>query len=65
MFTLLRQIDANLLTMKSGEGGIAVSNRLQGRIFCELDGETIHRFNPELAENPSPDSFNNIGGNSL
>ncbi len=65
MFVSLCHIDPGLMVMASGDGGIGISNRLQGRVFCELDGELVHRFNTELAANPSPDSFNNIGGNSL
>lgn len=61
----MRKIDPKLLTLSSVDGMIAVSNRLQGRIFCELDGELIHRFNAGLAADPSPDRFNNLGGNSL
>ena len=65
MLVSLQKIDSDLLVMPSGDDAVAVSNRLQGRIFCELDGELVHRFNAELAANPSPDNFNNIGGNSL
>ena len=65
MFMPLHEIDPELLIMPSGDGAVAVTNRLQGRIFCELDGEPVHRFNAALAANPSPDTFNNIGGNSL
>lgn len=65
MFTLLKRIDPNLLTINSGAGQIAISAHLQGRIFCELDGEMIHRFSSEAAAYPSSERFNNIGGNSL
>jgi len=65
MYSSLLKIDPELLTLASGDGTVAVSNRLQGWVFCELDGELVHRFNSELAANPSADSFNNIGGNSL
>ena len=53
------------MEIPSGDGVIAVSNRLQGRIFCAIDGMLIHRFDSALAEAPSHDKFNNIGGNSL
>ena len=65
MCDLLTRIDRELLLMPAGHGKVAVSNHLQGRIFCTLDGELIHRFDAALAASPSPDRFNNLGGNSL
>ena len=65
MFDIIKSVDPQLLVIQSGDGAIAISNGLQGRIFCELDGELVHRFNAALAVNPLPDTFNNIGGNSL
>ncbi len=65
MSEFLDYIDPELLVMQSGDGAIGVSNHLQGRIFCQLDGTLVHRFNVELAAHPASDQFNNIGGNSL
>ena len=51
--------------LPAGDGAVYLAPQLQGRIFAELDGEVLHRFDAELAEDPSPDDFNNLGGNSL
>ena len=51
--------------LPSGDGAVYLAPQLQGRIFASLDGELLHRFDAELAQNPSPDDFNNLGGNSL
>ena len=65
MFKDIETIDPNLLTIASGTGKVAVSNALQGRVFAAFGSGIIHRFLPELAANPDPDNFNNLGGNSL
>ena len=51
--------------LPAGDGAVYLAPQLQGRIFASLDGEVLHRFDAALAENPSPDDFNNVGGNSL
>ena len=61
----LEKIDPQLIRIPCGNGNILVSNTLQGRIMAEIDGTLIHRFEADLAENPDPDNFNNLGGNSL
>ena len=61
----LEKIDPRLQRIPAGDGNILVSNTLQGRIMAEIQGELIHRFEADLAENPDPDNFNNLGGNSL
>lgn len=38
---------------------------MQGRIFAALGNELVHKLDVELAGNPHPVNFNNIGGNSL
>lgn len=53
------------ISFSSDSGRVTLDGRLQGRILAEIDGETLHRFDRKLAEHPSPDDFNNIGGNSL
>lgn len=65
MLHALKQIDPQILQLRSADGAVLVSNHLQGRIFAELGGELIHNFVPELAAHPAPDEFNNLGGNSL
>lgn len=52
-------------SLTAGDGTVAMAHALQGRIFCELDGEMVHRYDAALAAAPAPDSFNNLGGNSL
>jgi len=65
MYDKLQNIDPQLLHLNAAEGSILISNALQGRIFAEIGGTLVHNFVPELAEHPSPERFNNIGGNSL
>ena len=61
----LEKIDPRLIHIPCGDGNILVSNTLQGRVMAEIKGTLIHRFEADLAENPDPDNFNNLGGNSL
>jgi hypothetical protein len=42
-----------------------ISAELQGRIFCALGNELIHRLDVGRVVEPSPDEFKNLGGNSL
>ncbi|MDD4539342.1 MAG: hypothetical protein GX617_01020 [Lentisphaerae bacterium] len=58
-------IDPTWASLPAGDGAVALAHALQGRIFCELGGEIVHRYDAALAAAPAPDSFNNIGGNSL
>ena len=60
-----KDILANALRQRVGDGTVYVSPDLQGRIFAELDGRLLHRLDVALAANPSPTEFNNLGGNSL
>lgn len=65
---MLRQThekDGNLSKLDCGDGAIWISNKLNGRIFCSLGHEMVHQFRADLAANPDPKEFNNIGGNSL
>ena len=61
----LRKIDPGVLELACKNGTIFVSNKLQGRIFAEINGTFVHNFLEDLAANPDPVNFNNIGGNSL
>ena len=65
MFEMLKKIDKDVVTLDSGSGKICVAPGLQGRIFCCLGNEMIHKFDDGLAANPHATEFNNIGGNSL
>ena len=51
--------------LPAGNGEVYLAPQWQGRIFASLDGMMVHRFDAELAADPSPDEFNNLGGNSL
>lgn len=61
----LRMHGANPLQLVSQHGTVIVSPELQGRIFCTLGNELIHRLDASRVANPVPDEFNNLGGNSL
>ena len=61
----LRKIDPGVLELACKDGTIFISNKLQGRIFAEIEGVFVHNFLEDLAANPDPVNFNNIGGNSL
>lgn len=65
MLDILRQADPELLKIDCADGRVLVSNRLQGRIFASFGGELVHNLVKDLALNPDPVEFNNIGGNSL
>ncbi len=62
---ILRQYDSELVTLEAGNSAVHVSPGLQGRIFCTINGQLIHRLDEEKLANPVPNAFNNLGGNSL
>jgi len=66
MLGMLRRYDPDLVELTSDTGGgVLVSPGLAGRIFCRLDDELVHRLDVERLENPLPNEFSNLGGNSL
>ncbi len=65
MLETLRAYDNQTVELKSGRGSVLIPPRLNGRIFCQFDGELIHRLDAEALLNPSPSEYNNLGGNSL
>jgi hypothetical protein len=65
MLKALHNHDPNLATLSDRHGDVLVSPLLQGRIFCALGGELIHRLDTDRMRQPLPDEFNNLGGNSL
>ncbi len=65
MPNLLRSQDAGTVEMACGSGSVLIPPSLQGRVFCQLDGELIHRLDRDGYQNPSPVEYNNLGGNSL
>lgn len=65
MLELLRAHDAELVELPCDGGAALISPGLQGRIFCRLGNELIHRLDSKALQCPSPTEFNNLGGNSL
>jgi Family of unknown function (DUF6786) len=65
MLDRLREHDPHLVELPSDAGGILVAPGLQGRVFCRMGGELVHRLDVDLLDNPSASEFNNLGGNSL
>lgn len=65
MLELLRAHDRGSAELDCGDGSLLVCPGLQGRIFCRLGDELAHRLDPEVLSAPSPNEFNNLGGNSL
>jgi len=65
MLNLLRAHDKNLVELPCGRGSVLIPPSLAGRIFCQLDGELVHRLDGPALKNPSPTDYDNLGGNSL
>ncbi len=61
----LRRHDADLIELVSGDGLVLVSPSLQGRVFCAIGKELLHRLDLERLAHPVAGEFNNLGGNSL
>ena len=65
MISKLRKHDPSLAALPGKDGTILVSPGLQGRIFCTLGNELMHRLDVDLLDCPLENEFNNLGGNSL
>jgi hypothetical protein len=65
METDIHAIDSTAVIFETVCGRVIVAPGLQGRVICELENEMIHRFDRDIACNPVPGEFNNVGGNSL
>ncbi|MBX7255224.1 MAG: hypothetical protein K1Y02_02590 [Candidatus Hydrogenedentes bacterium] len=65
MLSLLRSGDPSLVELECDRGSVLVAPGLQGRIFCSLEGELVHRLDADALSAPSDTAFNNVGGNSL
>lgn len=65
MLDLLRIHDPAIVELKSGRGTVLIPPSLGGRIFCQMDGELLHRLDAAALRNPSPTEYDNLGGNSL
>lgn len=65
---ILRQYDVDLVELFCGDGAVLFSPRLQGRIFCLLGGDLVHRLDRDALEGlggADALTFVNFGGNSL
>ena len=65
MLPILRAYDAEMVELPCGDGSVLIPPSLHGRIFCQLDGELIHRLDGQALAAPSSTEYNNLGGNSL
>jgi len=54
-----------LVELDCGNGSVLVCPGLQGRIFCRIGNELVHRLDVVALVSPSRTGFNNLGGNSL
>ena len=65
MLKALRSHDAQTIELHCGKGSVLIPPSLAGRIFCQFDGELVHRLDATALRNPSPTQYDNLGGNSL
>ena len=65
MLALLKAHDPDLVEIKSGCGSVLIPPALGGRIFCQMEGELIHRLDVDALRHPSGTDYDNLGGNSL
>ncbi|MCC6490025.1 MAG: hypothetical protein IT364_21235 [Candidatus Hydrogenedentes bacterium] len=65
MLKALRAHDPQTIELLCGKGSVLIPPSLAGRIFCQLDGELVHRLDAAALQNPSPAQYDNLGGNSL
>ena len=65
MLEALRAHDPNTIEIPCGKGSILLPPSLAGRIFCQWDGELIHRLDAASLGAPAGGDYINLGGNSL
>lgn len=65
MLDALKGHDPDLVELPCGAGGIIAAPGLQGRIFCRMGSEIVHRLDLDCLKQPPVAGFRNIGGNSL
>lgn len=65
MLKALRTHDPQTIELLCGKGSVLIPPSLAGRIFCQLDGELVHRLDAAALRNPSLTQYDNLGGNSL
>jgi len=61
----IKDYDSGLIELHFGSGAVLIAPGLQGRIFCQVGDELIHRFDPAPLNPIKPGEFRNLGGNSL
>lgn len=61
----LKNYDPELVQLGSDEAAVFISPNCQGRIFCALNREMVHRLDVSLLKQSSDGGFKNLGGNSL
>ncbi len=65
MVRLLRAHDVQMVELRCGPGSVMIPPSLGGRIFCQFNGELVHRLDAAALRNPSHTEYDNLGGNSL
>ena len=65
MLSSLRAHDARLVELGCDKGSVLIAPALNGRLFCQLDGELVHRLDAAAMQSPSREGYDNLGGNSL
>ncbi len=65
MLALLKAHDPDLVEINSGCGSVLIPPALGGRIFCQMEGELIHRLDVDALRHPSDTDYDNLGGNSM
>lgn len=65
MLESLRAHAPNTVELPCGKGSILLPPSLAGRIFCQWDGELIHRLDAASLGTPAGGDYINFGGNSL
>jgi hypothetical protein len=65
MLKTLQTHPGQLVYMPCGDGQIIAAPEVAGRIFAQIDGFLLHRLDVARLQNPVPNEFNNLGGNSL
>jgi hypothetical protein len=65
MLETLRAHDPEMVELTYGAGSVLLPPSLAGRIFCQWQGELLHRLDGPALKNPLQGEYNNYGGNSL
>ena len=63
LLDLLRAHDLNLAELEKGEGAVLVCPTVQGRIFCRIENELMHRLDGGALAAPQAGTYFNIADN--